>query len=110
MSKISEKECPFKLPLKLSNWTGHEKYVDVVDALGELIAYRLSVDQAKFLVLACNSYFEQAARIKELVGTLKFIEKKRDDCRKGIPLTKADKTKLDERLEAALKGDTNEGN
>lgn len=63
MNEMEEKELPFKLPLKVSNWTGHEEYVDVVDALGELIAYKLPITQADFICLACNSHFEQKKAI-----------------------------------------------
>lgn len=69
MTEISEKELPFKLPLKAKSFSAGD--YNIKDAYGALVCGGQTKEAADFICLACNSYFEQKKRIKELEGICK---------------------------------------
>lgn len=76
---MNEKECPIKLPLYkdyIRTTAGGTQLYSVFDFNDKLIESLLIENQADFIILACNSHFEQAEENKRLKIDVTFWKDK----------------------------------
>ena len=68
---MSEKECPFELPLRV---IGEEGLYQIVDASGKWIENTTRKEEAAFICLVCNSHKDLLDACEGLVEDCELLE------------------------------------